>query len=898
MASFSPRSIAPTSIEAPALRESVERHRLRLLARLEEGEDGLALGEANARFLSACFKLRFEGAARSAGLPGGVALARAGSFGRGAVALRSDADVVILVDSNVVDAKAASELASSLLYPLWDATLAVGHQVLGTADAVALAHRDLAMATELLDLRLLAGDGVLLSHLEGQAHEGVFGDDGLGRFIDRLEGEASARHERFGGSLYLLEPDVKSGAGGLRDLDGARWAARARYRIVEEASEGPLRAWGELARLGVLVAREAMEIAQAEEFLWRVRNRLHARAGRKNDRLGFEDQEALGVAMAFGDDRAQAAERLMQTFYRQARIVTRARANLLERLRPPRKRMRPAPPVDLGGGVQLFDGHVSIADSAELDSDPALSLRAFVACVRHDAPVLPFARDAIARAAADLSWCERLRASPEAGALFVELACTVPETRTRRGSMLEELHDVGLLLAMIPEFAPVVGRVHHDVYHVYTVDVHSVAAVDRLRKLARGELAHDLPLASRLAAEMARPRPLMLATLLHDIGKGHPDVDGSQKNHSKVGEALCRAILPRLGFTDEEIEEVSQLVLNHLLMYQVATRRDIDDGATIEDFCRSVRGHEGLRDLYLLTVADVGTTSPTAMTTWKARMLEELYFSSEMYLAGHKPYADRERIRRVCESARGLWDGPKEAIDELLACLPERYLLANRPESIVQHAHVVQDRGRRGACVARVASRHPEAAELCIVADDRPGLLASIAAALAASRLEVLTAEVYSHPVGAEREALDLFWVRDRDGAPSGVESALPGLARDLDDVCSGRVAPGDLLRLRTGSSSPWRERPSPAVPVEILFDDRASPRHTIIEVFAKDHPGLLYTLAEALHELRLSIALSKINTEGTRIADVFYVSELDGKKVAPGSRHDQIRSGLLRAIG
>ncbi|HXX69892.1 MAG TPA: [protein-PII] uridylyltransferase [Polyangiaceae bacterium] len=898
MASLSPRSIAPTSLDAPVLRDSVARHRARLLARLEQGEDGLALGEANARFLNACFKLRFEGAARSAGLPGGVTLAKAGSFGRGAVALRSDADVVIVVDSGVVDARSASELASALLYPLWDATLAVGHQVLSSKDAVALAQRDLAMATELLDLRLLAGDPAPLEQLLAQTRKGIFAEDNIDNFIDRLDAEASARHERFGGSLFLLEPDVKNGAGGLRDLDGARWAARARYWIGEQPSEGPLRAWGELVRLGVLLSREAREIAEAEEFLWRIRNRLHARAGRKSDRLGFEDQEALGVTMGFGDHRTQAAERLMQAFYTHARVVTSARSNLLERLRPPRKRTRPAPPVDLGGGVQLFDGQVTIADSGALESDPPLALRVFMACVRHNAPVLPRARDVVARAVADPSWCGRLRASPEAATLFVELVCTMPETRTRRGSVLGELHDVGLLLAMIPEFGPVVGRGHHDVYHVYTVDVHSVAAVDRLRKLARGELAHEFPLASRLAAEIARPRPLMLATLLHDIGKGYPDADGSQKNHSKAGEILCRSILPRLGFTDEEIEETCHLVMHHLVMYQVATRRDIDDGATIEEFCRSVRGHEGLRNLYLLTVADVGTTSPTAMTSWKARMLEELYFASEGYLTGHAPQADRERIRRVREAARALWEGPKSAIDDLLSCLPERYLLANRAESIVQHAHVVHDRGRRGSCVARVPSRHPEAAELCIVADDRPGLLASISAALAASRLEVLTAEVYSHPVGAEREALDLFWVRDRDGGTGGVEAALPRLARDLEDVCTGRVAPADLLRLRTGSSSPWRERPSPAVATEILFDDRASTRHTIIEVFAKDRPGLLYTLAEALHELGLQIALSKINTEGTRIADVFYVSELDGKKVAPGARHDAIRDALLRAVG
>jgi [protein-PII] uridylyltransferase len=228
--------------------------------------------------------------------------------------------------------------------------------------------------------------------------------------------------------------------------------------------------------------------------------------------------------------------------------------------------------------------------------------------------------------------------------------------------------------------------------------------------------------------------------------------------------------------------------------------------------------------------------------------------------------------------------------------MPERYLLANAPESIVQHARIVAERAGRAAHLASVPSRHPEVAELCVVADDRPGLLASIAAAITANRLEVLAAQVYCRAAQAGAEAVDVFWVRDRDGGTERVAQALPRLARDLDDVCAGRVDAADLLRARMGPASPWRERPSPAVPTEVLFDDRASPRHTVVEVFAKDRPGLLYTLARALHEARLSIALSKINTEGTRVADVFYVTEVDGTKIA-GVRYDEVRAALLHAV-
>jgi [protein-PII] uridylyltransferase len=627
------------------------------------------------------------------------------------------------------------------------------------------------------------------------------------------------------------------------------------------------------------------------------------------DRLGFEDQEALAVALGYGDDRALAAEKMMQDYYVHARAVTRARTALLERLRPRRRRRRAAD-VELGTGVRLFDGGVTVG-FAELEANPGVAMRVFEASVRQNAPILPFARDAIARAAADPAWCERLRADTEAAAIFVDLVCTVSEARMHRGSIVGEMHDVGLLLGMVPEFLPVTGRVHHDVYHVYTVDVHSVAALDRLRQFARGEVPQDFALATRLAAEITRPRPLFLATLLHDVGKGWPDATGSRKNHSKTGADLCERILPRLGLTREEVDDAKQLVNDHLLMYHVSTRRDLDDAATIEEFCRTVRGREGLRNLYLLTVADLSTTSPTAMTSWKARMLDELYFAAEAHLAGHVPREDAERIERVRAAVRAGWKGPRGPIEALLESMPERYLLANAPDSIVQHARVVADRGARRAHLARVSSRHPEAAELCVVADDRPGLLAGIAAAITASRLEVLGAQVYSRQVEGRWEAVDVFWVRDRDGGTDGVEQVLPRLARDVDDVCAGRVDAAELLRSRTGTVSPWRERPSPAVPTEVIIDDRASPRHTVIEVFAKDRPGLLYALARAMHELGLSIALSKINTEGTRVADVFYVSELgepgasappsspgdhDSMKVKRG-RYGQIHDALVKAV-
>ena len=935
------------------LRVYLQRHRDALAASLDAsplasgdakgavGDDGQRLGVRHRKMLDGLMSALFAAATAAIGGSANLCLAAVGSYGRGAVALCSDADVRVLVPPRSRNRDAAAKFVEALLYPLWDAGLSVGHQVVDPDEVLTLAQEDLATATSLLDLRAIAGDRALCTALVDRAYSGLFDASGLALFIERLEEEAAGRHARFGGSVYLLEPDVKSGAGGLRDLDSARWAARARFRIGEETSNGNatpsqskmlaagamLGSWGELVRLGVLVPREAQEMAAAEEFLWRVRNRLHAHAGRRSDRLTFDEQESLALAMGYGGadgadanqsgsraaydaaprDRATAAERFMQDYYLHARAVSRGRERILLRATPVKKRGRPVE-VDLGSGVRLFDGQVTIAGVQELAMDPALALRAYAASLRHSAALLPFAREAITRAASDSAWCAALRATPEAGPLFTDLVCTVPEAKTRRGSIVGELHDVGLLLAMIPEFAPVTGRVHHDVYHVYTVDVHSVAALDALRALCRGELAQERPLATRLAAEIARPRPLFLATLLHDVGKGYPDASGSRKNHSQSGAELCDVILPRLGLSAEEVVEARHLVAQHLAMYHVATRRDLDDAGTIDEFCRLVRGREGLRDLFLLTVVDLSTTSPTAMTSWKARMLDELYFAADAHLAGAKDRAfDEARLARVREAARRAWVGPAPFLEAFLDSMPERYLLANGPEAVAAHAGVALDRGGAPVHAAIVPSRHPEVAEVCVVADDKPGLLARIAAAITAGRLEVLAAQVYSRvvtgPDGQQKtEAVDLFWVRDRTEGPEGAERAMPRLIRDLSDVCSGAIDPAELLRQRTGSASPWRERPSPAVLTEVVIDGRASPRHTVVEVFAKDRPGLLYTIASALHELGLSIALSKINTEGTKVADVFYVNELGANgssnaKVGP-ERSKQIRETILRAMG
>ncbi len=886
-------STASASVSGPTLERAspglldeikiyIQRHRgaVEEMVRGGKVEAGLAASERYSRavdgLLCSLFKA-LEGKLSKDISFAQLGLAAVGSYGRGALALHSDLDVRLLTPTRPDKVR---NVAEALLYPLWDAGLMIGHQVVSTAELIDLARTDLPTATTLLDWRVVAGDKAGTEKLLNRAFEGLFGASNIQRFLDRMEQRAAERSERFGGSVYLLEPDVKNGIGGLRDLDIAHWAARARWRVNHLS---------ELVRLGVLLPREWQQIENAASLAWRVRNLLHLYAGRRSDRLSFDRQEAVAELLGYGSG-GPGVEAFMSEYYRNARNMVQAREMLLSRAAPPPKR-RPRE-ESLGRGLKLTNRQVSLEDPAQLEAEPALALRIYDEAVKRDLPVYAFARDAVARVVGSPTFCEGLRSSEEAARLFVKLVSTAQRTQLRDGSVLKELHDVGLLVAMIPEFAPVVGRVHHDVYHVYTVDVHSVAAVDRLRALVRGELAAEHPLASRLAAELTRPVVLFFAALLHDIGK---DIGG--KNHDQRGIELSRPILERLGISEADAREIGQLILTHLKMYHVATRRDIDDPKTIELFTQDVHGPEGLRELYLLTICDVSTTSPTALTSWKARVLEELYVHSFRFFTNGTAHHGQERLNQIREEVRALCPerGEREFLDHFLAAMPDRYVYANDPPDIVRHSRFARQAQMKQVNVTVMTTNDPYV-EIGFIADDRPGLLAMITATLTAARCKVISAQVYSWTDQFGRmRALDLFWVRSGEST-EGVTSALAKLDRDFSRLLGMELSPGELV---TGGAarSRWSDRPTPKVQTEVNIDNRCATGHTVIEVTTKDQLGLLFWLAHTLLHLDLQISLAKINTEGTQVADVFYVTDTAGAKITSADRLEEVKNRILSAI-
>jgi [protein-PII] uridylyltransferase len=877
LSGLSPRLVA-------TCRDYLTQHIRALSQHIEQREGGLLVAQRRAAILDgllgALFAAAYGVAHRTGRVPRGrVALAAAGSYARRTISFHSDVDVLFLSDAP--EAPELVALVESFLYPLWDAGLKVGHAVRGIDDTLALAPDDITTATTLLDLRRIAGDQQIVAELLARGREGIF-RDGLNGFLDQLERDTYERHERFGGSLYLLEPEVKLGRGGLRDINVGVWAARARWPSTE------LR---ELLQNGVLSDKELVDLTAAQDTLIRVRNLLHLRARRIQDRLTFEDQEELAERLGFVDTSTLGVEQFMQTYYRHARAVAGISERLLKRARPPR-RTRIEPLTDLPSGIVAIENELGFEKAWALDARPELSLEVYLEVTRHLRPASENTRDTIANWASDPSWCQVLRRSRTASAAFCRLLCHAAEVPLRRHSLLGELHELGLLLAMIPEFEPVTGRVQHDVYHVYTVDVHSIAAIDRLRSLMRGDRALDEPLASQLAAETVRPLPLFLGLLVHDIGKAYG------KDHSRQGALIARPIAERLGLSALDTDHVVWLVQEHLSLYHWATRRDTSDPATIDEVARSVGSLSRLRDLYLLTVCDLATTNPTAMTDWKARMLEDLYVAVSRALDGgvHDRTQLAEEIRRNARIGF-VGDAGQEFLETFVNEMPERYLLAHPVDVIRTHARVARDRGDKFVHIATLAGPTRDVTELLVLTDDRAGLLADIAAALSAGRVEITAAQVFARKrAGLPDEAVDLLHVRPAQRLGQALsEQELRAVCADIEAVLTGKLEVATLLARRPKVPT-WARRKGPDVHTKVVIDNNVSPRYTVVDVYARDHVGLLHTITQTLRLDGLSIALSKVNTEGLKAADVFYVEYEAGGKLEP-DHCEVLRQKLFDAI-
>lgn len=809
-------------------------------------------------------------------------VAATGGYGRGELAPFSDIDLLFLLPYKRTPR--VEQVVEYMLYILWDLGLKVGHAVRSVDDCIRQSKADVTIRTAILESRYLWGPGKLFAELRKRYDKEVVAGSGP-EFVEAKLAERDNRHLKMGDSRYVLEPNLKDGKGGLRDLQTLFWIAKYLYRV-----EGV----DELVGKKVLTPEEAQRFAKAQNFLWTARCHLHYLTGRLEDRLTFDVQTSIGAAMGYTDHAGtKGVERFMKHYFLVAKDVgdlTRIFCAALEAesKRPPKFNLLRLASVARRKDVDGFivDGErLNARSDKQFKEQPIDMIRLFHTAQIHDIDIHPAALRAITRSLSAIG--PKLRNDPEANRLFLEILTGPkdPEITLRR------MNEAGVMARFIPDFGRVVAQMQYDMYHVYTVDEHTLFALGILHKIASREHADELPLSTEVIHKVVSKRALYVAVLLHDIAKGRGG------DHSVLGARVAEKLCPRLGLTAEETETVAWLVRWHLAMSHTAFKRDLEDDKTVRDFVALVQSPERLRLLLVLTVADIRAVGPQRWNNWKATLLRELYNRSEEVMSGGMTVEGRGRRIQAAQSAlrAELTDFDDAAFEHHKGLGYPGYWLAFDTDTLAHQARIVRDaeREQRPLTVETRVDRGRAVTEVTIYATDHSGLFSRLAGALAACGADIVDARIFTMTNGM---ALDVFSVQDAAGG-GAFESGdkLAKLSVMIEKVLSGQLKPlNDLSTRRTTQASRTRVF---HVPPRVLIDNNASTTHTVIEVNGRDRPGLLYDLTRALSNLTLQISSAKVSTFGEKAIDVFYVKDVFGLKVTHDGKLAKIKERLLSAL-
>ena len=802
-----------------------------------------------------------------------LAIVAVGGYGRGELAPYSDVDLLFLLPYKRTPH--TEQVVEYLLYLLWDLGLKIGQATRSVDECLRQAKSDLTIRTALLEARYLWGDQALFNEFKKRFDSDIV-KGSAAQFVAGKLAERDARHKRVGDSRYQLEPNIKEGKGGLRDLHTLFWIAKYIYRTDDV---------GKLVDLGVLSAEESQRFDHAQSFLWTVRCHLHYLVGRAEERLTFDLQAQIARQMGYADDaKSRGVERFMKDYFLVAKDVgdlTRIFCAILE---ADQKRKRRLSWVRWGAGRRELGGFVldgewlTIPAEDFFKKDPVALLRLFHVAQEHGLDIHP---RALRSASQSLRLVDPLRAEPEANRLFLDILTSRkdPETALRR------MNEAGILGRFIPDFGRVVAQMQYDMYHHYTVDEHTLFAIGILHKIETGVLKEEHPLATDLAATIVSRRALYLAVLLHDIAKGRGG------DHSEIGERIALELGPRLGLSGGETETVAWLVRWHLLMSGTAFKLDIGDLKTVGDFVERVQSPERLKLLLVLTVADIRAVGPNVWNGWKAALLRELYHRAVEVMSGGLTVEGRDlRVATAQAAARRLLpDFSEEEFTTFAARGYPFYWLSFDPETHARHARLTREAAASGAplTVEKRVDPQRSVTEITLYTADHAGLFSRIAGALAISGANIVDARIMTMSNGM---ALDTFWVQDSAGGPFDRSDKLAKLAVTFENVLTGDLKPHRVLaRPPAFPSRTWVFTVAPRV----LVDNKASASHTVIEVNGRDRPGLLYEVTRELTRLNLQISSAKISTYGEKVVDVFYVKNLFGHKAEQPAKLAEIRSTL-----
>jgi len=810
-----------------------------------------------------------------------MSLVATGGYGRAELAPFSDVDIMFLLPYKLT--AHSEQVVEFTLYMLWDMGLKVGHATRSVDETLRLAKEDLTIRTSLLESRWLWGNPDLYKEFKVRFNSELVATSGP-EFVEAKLAERDNRHDRMGDTRYVLEPNIKEGKGGLRDLQTLFWIAKYLYQVDDVK---------DLQAAGVLTRDDVRRFTKAAKFLWTVRCHLHYEAGRPEERLIFGIQNDMGERMGYRDHAGtRGVERFMKHYFLTAKDVgdlTRTLCSVLEEQH--KKKRTPAwlPSFRLRKksieGFALDSGRLSVKSGDDFKKDPVKMIQLFSLAQKHKLDVHPNALRLITQ---NLKLVDaRLRKNPQANQLFVDIL-----TETGPEMALMRLNEAGILGRFVPDFGRVVAQMQYDMYHVYTVDEHTIRAIGILHGIETMRLKEDHPVACSVIGEIQSRRALYMAVLLHDIAKGRGG------DHSELGAKVALKLGPRFGFNDWETETVSWLVRHHLLMSNLAFKRDIEDPKTVADFIEIVQSPERLRLLLILTIADIRAVGPNVWNGWKAGLLRELYWRAQEALsAGTTAERKGERVARAKARLQEKLSSWTEAeIETHLERGHTSYWLAVDADTQVRHAELIREAEASGKEFEIAFRAEPERAvtEITVYAPDHPGLFAAIAGAMSLSGVSIVDAKIQTLTNGM---ALDSFWVQNDAGESFGIERDLERLRKRIEDAMQGRISTKRELAKAQKSTLSSRTQIF-RVPPRVLIDNKASNTYTVIEINGRDRPGLLYDVTAGLTSNGLQISSAHISTYGERVVDVFYVKDVFGLKVMSEPKLEVIRNSLLGVVG
>ena len=797
-----------------------------------------------------------------------------GGYGRREMAPFSDVDLLFLTPYKMTPW--SENVIETVLYLLWDLKLKVGHSSRSIKDCLRLGSEDYTIRTAMLEHRFVCGDINLASQLNDKLWKNLFSGTAKD-FISAKLKERENRHEKHG-QRYMVEPNVKEGKGGLRDLQSLYWIAKYVYQTQNIS---------DLVDLNVFRSDEYLQFEQAEEFLWAVRCQMHHLADRAIEQLSFDLQVEVASAMGYHDSRDQrAVEIFMQDYFRHATRVgdlTRIFLTSLEAVHakdePLLERIfKRKPKID--NNYIVIHNRLAIKSEKEFLTNPINLLKLFSEALRTGLLIHP---NAMRLVSANLAMVNNeFRASTEAQQIFLELLLKHgnPERALRR------MNELGFLAKFIPEFEPIVAMMQFNMYHSYTVDEHTIQCLKTLAQIEKGELVEELPIASSILKDGVNRKVIYIALLLHDIGKGRSD------DHSILGAKIAKQVSPRLGLNKQETETVEWLVRYHLLMSDMAQKRDISDPRTVRDFAKAVQSVKRLNLLTVLTVCDVRSVGPDTWNNWKATLIRQLYAETKAILEQGAEALNREN--RMTEAKKALreklseWDNKDIKIETGRHYPP--YWQGFQVDAQFAFAKLLRNLGADEIKIELTPDTDRDATRICFALSDHPGIFSRLAGALALVGANVVDARSYTSKDGFATAA---FWIQDGDGSPYN-QARFSRLRRMIEKTLSGEVITREAIKERDKFKK--REKAF-KVPTSITFDNEGSEIYTIIEVDTRDRPGLLFDLTRTLANMNVYIASAVIATYGEQVVDSFYVKDMFGLKFHSESKQKKLEQNLRQAI-